>query len=56
MLIEPEIVDEAHIAGAAGPDAVWLATYPGSDGSSATEVDLNGEVRRLIPLPAEFSV
>jgi hypothetical protein len=56
VLIEPAIVDEAHIAGAAGPDSVWLATYPGPDGSSAIEVGLNGEVRRRIELPPEFSV
>jgi hypothetical protein len=54
--IEPEIVDEAHIAGTAGPDSVWLVTYPGPNGPSAIEIDLNGEIRRQIELPPEFWV
>jgi hypothetical protein len=48
---------ESRVVGAAGPDAVWLATNPGLNGVLALEVDLkDGEVRRRIELPREFWV
>lgn len=48
---------EMHVAGRAGVDSVWLATYPEPDGVSvAIEVGLDGEVRRRVEMPQPFSI
>jgi hypothetical protein len=45
------------VAGRAGVDSVWLATYPGLDeGSAAIEVGVDGEVRRRVEIPQPFSI
>ena len=48
---------EMHVAGRAGVDSIWLASYPGPDEmGAAIEVDLDGEVRRRVEIPQPFSI
>jgi hypothetical protein len=48
---------EMHVAGQAGVDSVWLATYPEPDQTSgAIEVGLDGEVRHRVQIPRPFKI
>jgi hypothetical protein len=56
----PEIgvgLDEVHVAGRAGADSVWLASYPGPEQmASAVEVNLDGKVGRRVEVPQPFEI
>jgi hypothetical protein len=56
LSVDIDFLDEMHVAGGAGPNAVWLAAHEGRRGPAAIEVDLTGKVRRQIELPPQFSV
>jgi len=48
---------EGYVAGRAGVDSVWVATYPEEDQiSEAIEVDAEGEVGRRVEIPRPFEI